>query len=277
MAGARRYFRAALSASGLLVIILMIVFADHLSNHDPTAGMNLRSRFVPPALMEGGSWEHPMGTDNLGRDIFVRVLYGGRVSLRVALIASTLSSVLGIAVGLMSGYLRGWIDRLMLRLTDMWVSFPFLVLALAVIAAVGSTPTVLITLLTLAGWVYPARVTRAQTLRLRELDYVRASVAIGAAPLAIMWRHILPNVLPVNLVLWTLSVGTLVVIEGSLSFIGLGVSPPTPSWGNMLADGRIYMQDAWWLSVFPGAALMLTVLCINALGDALQKLGENGR
>jgi peptide/nickel transport system permease protein len=160
-------------------------------------------------------------------------------------------------------------------ITNIWLSFPFLVLALAVIAAVGVSTEVLILLLSLAGWVYPARVTRAKTLTLRNREFVEASIALGSSSMHIMRVHIFPNVLAVNIVLWTFSVATLILIEGSLSFLGLGVPPPTPSWGNMLSDGKVYLMDAWWMSVLPGVALMLTVLSVNALGDALQKMMSN--
>lgn len=268
-----RRYRDGLVAGALLAIIVLLVFAAPLiTPHDPTAGMNLSNRFLPPAWQAGGTIVHPLGTDNLGRDVLARTLYGGQISLSVAFIAGTLAALIGGTFGLISGYAGGLLDRVMLRLTDIWVAFPFLVLALAVIAVVGSSAPILIALMTLAGWVYPARVTRAQTLTVRQTDYVQAAVALGAEPLHIIWRHIIPAVLSVNIVLWTLTFGTLIIVESSLSFIGLGVSPPTPSWGNMLSASQIYLQDAWWLSVVPGLALMLTVLCINTLGDALQRL-----
>lgn len=267
-----RFSGGIIAALGLAAIVLSVVFAEHVSPHHPTASMDLRARFAPPFWVDGGSLEHPLGTDNLGRDVFARTLHGGRISLQVALIASTISTVIGCGLGLAAGYYGGLLDRVVLRLIDLWMSFPFLVLALAVIAAIGTSTTILIVLLSCAGWVHPAKVTRGQALRVRHLDYVQASVACGASTPHILRTHILPSVVSVNIVLWTFSVGTLILIEASLSFIGLGVSPPTPSWGNMLSDGRMYLQDAWWLSVFPGVALMLTILCVNSLGDALQKL-----
>ncbi|NDJ84909.1 MAG: ABC transporter permease [Chloroflexi bacterium] len=269
----RRYGGGVLATLVLLVIIFSITFADRLTPHDPIQ-MDLRNRFAPPVWSDGGTMSHPLGTDNLGRDVLARTLYGGRVSLRVALTASTISTVVGLLLGLVSGYLGGIVDRVIALITNIWVSFPFLVLALAVIAAVGTSITVLVVLLSLAGWVYPARVTRAQTLRVRQYDYVDASIALGASPAHIIRHHIVPNVASINIILWTLSVGTLIIIESSLSFIGLGVSPPDPSWGNMLSSGQMYLQDAWWLSVFPGLALMLTILCINSLGDALQRMND---
>ncbi|NDJ60577.1 MAG: ABC transporter permease [Chloroflexi bacterium] len=268
-----RRYRGGLVAAGLLtIIVLLVALAPHITPHDPTGGMNLQSRFIPPFWQAGGTLLHPLGTDNLGRDVLARTLYGGQISLGVAFIASSLASLLGITVGVISGYVGGLPDRALMRLTDIWVAFPFLVLALAVIAVVGSSPPILIALMTLSGWVYSARVTRAQTLKLRQTDYVEAAVVLGAPPAQIVWRHIIPGIISVNIVLWTLTFGTLIIVESSLSFIGLGVNPPTPSWGNMLSDSQTYLQDAWWLSVVPGLALMLTVLCVNAVGDALQKL-----
>ncbi|NJL57853.1 ABC transporter permease [bacterium] len=192
----------------------------------------------------------------------------------MAFIATSLASLIGIGIGLVSGYIGGMVDRVLNRLTDVWVAFPFLVLALAVIAVVGSSPSILITLMTLSGWVYPARVTRAQTLKLRQMEYVTASYSLGATRLHIIRTCILPSILAVNIVLWTLTFGTLILVESSLSFIGLGVNPPTPSWGNMLSDSRNYLQDAWWMAVVPGLTLMLTVLCINTVGDTLQRLSS---
>lgn len=272
----REYGMGIVAAIILVLIVGAVFFAEHLTPHDPTAGMNLSSRFMPPAWEMGGTWEYPLGTDNLGRDVLTRTLHGGQVSLQVAFIASTVSMLIGVVYGLLSGYVGGSLDRMLMRITDVWVSFPFMVLALAVIAAVGSTPLVLVALLSLAGWVYPARMTRAQTLKTRQMEFVQASHSMGAPPSHIIRYHIVPYVLSVNIVLWTLSLGTLILIESSLSFIGLGVSPPTPSWGNMLSDSKTYLQDAWWMSIVPGATLMLTILCVNTVGDALQRLVLRG-
>lgn len=268
----RRYGGGVLAGGLLTVIVLSVAFAHLITPHDPTGGMRLPYRFKPPAWQDGGLLEHPLGTDNMGRDLLARTLYGGRVSLWVAFVAGSIGSLVGIVYGLAGGYIGGWLDKLLLRITDIWVSFPFLVLALAVIAVLGSTPTVLIALMALSAWVYPARVTRAQTLKIREMEYVSAAVALGAGPLRIIRVYIIPHILAVNIVLWTLTFGTLILVESSLSFIGLGINPPTPSWGNMLSDSKTYLRDAWWMSVVPGLALMLTILCINALGDTLQRL-----
>jgi ABC-type dipeptide/oligopeptide/nickel transport system permease subunit len=260
----------------LVLIVLSVVFAGNITPYSPTAGMDLRSRFIPPFWESGGTLAHPLGTDNLGRDVLARTLHGGKISLKVALIASTISTFIGAAYGLISGYMGGTLDRILQRINDISVSFPFLVLALAVIAAMGSSTTIMIALLSLAGWVYPARVTRAQTLKIREYDFVHASEALGASRWHIIRQHIIPNIVSINIVIWTFLVSMLMLIEGSLSFLGLGVAPPTPSWGNMLAEGRSYLQDAWWLSVFPGLLLTLTIICVNSSGDILQRLNSHG-
>lgn len=272
----RRNGNTLLAGTTLLIVVVSFLFAGSITSHSPTASMDLRSRFVPPAWEAGGSMEHPLGTDHMGRDVLSRTLHGGQISLQIALIASTIAVLGGAAFGLVSGYVGGPVDRILCAITDLWIAFPFLVLALAVIAAVGSSIPTLIILLSMAGWVYPARVTRAQTMKIRGHEFVQASVATGATHEHIIRYHILPNIVSVNVVLWTLSVGTAILIEGSLSFLGLGISPPTPSWGTMLNEGRTYLQDAWWLSVFPGLTLMLTVLLINASGDALQNILSHG-
>jgi len=269
-----RYREILLAFAGLFLIVFSTYFAEYLTPYDPHGPMNLTNRLLPPLWENTGSIVHPLGTDNMGRDILSRTLHGGWVSLTVAFAASTFASLIGIVVGLAAGYVGGIVDRFILGFSDIWLSFPFLVLALAVIASVGSSMNVLIVLLTLAGWVHSARVTRAQTLRIKQLDFVHASIAFGASPLHIVWRHVLPGILNVNIVMWTFSVGALVLVEGSLSFVGMGVNPGTPSWGNMLSDGRMYLQSAWWMSIFPGIALMLTILSVNSLGDALQKLNN---
>lgn len=272
----RRNGNILLVGFSVTLVAASFLFAGSITHHNPTASMDLRSRFIPPAWEAGGSMEHILGTDHLGRDVLSRTLHGGRISLQIALIASTVAVLGGAAFGLISGYMGGAVDRLLSAITDVWIAFPFLVMALAVIAAVGSSIPTLIILLSLAGWVYPARVTRAQTMKIRQQEFVQASMATGATHLHMIRYHILPNVVSVNVVLWTLSVGTAVLIEGSLSFLGLGISPPTPSWGTMLNEGRTYLQDAWWLSVFPGLTLMMTVLLINATGDALQNILAHG-
>jgi peptide/nickel transport system permease protein len=264
--------RSALVASGLLLAILgSALFATQLAPHDPF-GQDLSNRFRPPFWLEGGSPRYPLGTDGFGRDVLSRLLYGGRVSLLIGFVCSTISATLGITLGLLAGYLGGKPELVIMRLADVQLGFPFLVLAIAVIAVLGSALPVLVGLLSIAGWVYYARITRGQTLRLRHVEFVEAARAVGAGSGRIILRHVLPNVLSPNLVIWTFAIATLILIESSLSFLGLGVQPPTPSWGNMLSDGRTYVDDAWWLAIFPGLAITITVLAVNTLGDALRDI-----
>lgn len=259
----------------LMCIIMPIIFAGYLTPHDPIGAMNLSNRHTPPFWLDGGTSAHPLGTDNLGRDILSRTLHGGQISLLVAFTSGTISAIVGIVLGMVGGYMGGLIDRILVGLTDIWLSFPFLVMALAVIATVGNSVFIMITLLSLMGWVHAARVTRGHTIQLIQSDYVQASLSYGASPFHIIRHHILPNVLNVNIIMWTFSIGMLVVIEGSLSFIGFGVSLGTPSWGSMLSEGQDYLRSAWWISVFPGSALMLTVLAVNFFGDSLQELNNH--
>lgn len=270
----QRYANVALLLALLMVIFGLVIFAGALTANDPMT-MNLSKTLLPPIWVAGGSLAHPLGTDNLGRDILSRTLHGGQVSLKVAFVAGTVSTVLGMALGVVGGYVGGIVDRTLLYISDIWISFPFLVLALAIISAVGGSVLVLIILLSVAGWVHAARITRATTLKLKEAEYVHASLAIGAGPLHVLWSHIVPGIINPNIVMWTFSIGTMIVIEGSLSFIGMGVSTGTPSWGTMISDGRHYLRDAWWMSIFPGMALMITVLTVNYLGDALQNLNNH--
>ncbi len=254
---------------GLLVLLLLVTFPGLVTGHDPET-QNLSARLVPPAWLDGGSTEHLLGTDHLGRDVAARTLYGGRVSLLVGFVAATAASVLGIALGLLAGYRGGWLERVVAEAANVWLAFPFLVLAIATVAVVGSDLTVLVVLLAIAAWVTPTSITRAATASLRGEDYVQAAIGMGASDGWILRRHVLRSVLAPNLVVWTLTVGTLVVIEGALSFLGLGVRPPTASWGNMLSDGRAYLETAWWLVAFPGVALTATVAFTNLLGDGLR-------
>ncbi|MGA3540315.1 ABC transporter permease [Melissospora conviva] len=252
------------AAIGLLLIVAAVLLAGPISGHDPLA-QNLSDRLLPP-----GTDGHLLGTDDKGRDVLARALYGGRISLLVGFVAATAAAVAGIALGLLAGYYGGWWDRIISGMADIWIAFPFLVLAVATLAVVGGTVPVLVVLLTFGAWVTPTRVTRGLARRLRGADHVQAAIGLGASDGRIIRRHVLPAVLPANLIVWTLTVGTLILIEGGLSFLGLGVRPPTPSWGNMLSDGRGYLELAWWATAAPGAALTLTVLLTNLLGDALR-------
>jgi ABC-type dipeptide/oligopeptide/nickel transport system permease subunit len=268
-----RFFHtpAAICAGLVLLLVLASAALAQLSPHDPTA-QALGQRLRPPFWLEGGSLTNPLGTDAFGRDVLTRMLYGGRVSLPIGFLCSSISATVGVTLGLIAGYRAGALGLAILRVSDIQVAFPFLVVAIAVVAVVGSDFPVLIALLSVPGWVFYARITRGQTLRLRRVEYVEAARIIGASTPRIIRRHILPNVMAANLVIWTFAIASLILIESSLSFLGIGVQPPTPSWGNMLSEGRSYVSDAWWLSVFPGLAIAITVLAVNTLGDVLRDL-----
>jgi peptide/nickel transport system permease protein len=265
-------YPSALTALAVVLIIgLSTLFANLLSTQDPAA-QALGARLQPPFWLPNGSLRHILGTDGFGRDVFTRILYGGRVSLLIGLVCSTTGAVIGVGLGLLAGYHGGKISTVIMRLSDVQLAFPFIVLAIAVIATLGSDIKVLLALLSFFGWVAFARMTRGQTLRIRNGEYVEAARVVGASSGRIMGRHILPNILSANLVIWTFNVAQLILVESTLSFLGLGVQPPTPSWGNMLSEGRTYISEAWWLAIFPGLAITVTVLAVNTLGDALRDI-----
>jgi len=246
----------------VVLLILIAIFAPWLAPQDPLA-QSLADRDLPP----GG--EHWMGTDRLGRDIFSRVLYGARVSLSVGIIAQGVSVSLGLLLGLAAGYLRGWTDHLIMWLVNVVWAFPYLLLVLAIQFALGNRPENIFLAIGLTGWVGVARVVSGEVLSLRERGFVDAARCLGLSPWRIMLRHILPNVLPTLVVVTTLGLATAIIAEAALSFLGLGIQPPNPSWGNMILDGYTRIQFAWWQAVFPSAAIVFSVLSFNLLGDAL--------
>ena len=279
----RRFLRHRLAvASGIVLLLLALAslsapLAASLLGHDPNA-VNLLGRFQPPGP------EHPLGTDELGRDLLLRLLYGGRVSLFVGLVGAIAAAVLGTLVGLVAGYIGGRLDALLMRLTDAVIALPLLPL-LIVLAAIdfselgvprelaqAETASLyrILLIVALVGWTTVARLVRGATLSVREHDYVRAAVALGAGPLRIMSRHILPNVVSPIIVATTLSVGNVVLIESVLSFLGLGIQPPLPSWGNMLTGAQELIWQAPALAIWPGMAIFVTVIAFNFLGDGLQ-------
>lgn len=258
----------------LALIALACLLGPVVLDADPLA-QDLGNRLKGPSWLGGDGGL--LGTDSFGRDLLARTLAGGRVSLAVGFGAATGAVVIGVLLGLVAGYRGGRLDRAIMTLADVWLAFPFLVLALATVAVVGSDIPVLIALLTLGGWVLPTRVTRTIVQRLRGEDFVVAATGAGASDGYVIAKHLLPQVLPVTLVVWSFTVGTLVVIESSLSFLGLGVRPPTPSWGNLISDGTAYMETAWWILTWPSIMIAVTVLCANALGTALrQRLNSVG-
>lgn len=252
----------------LLVLAALALFAPLIAP-DPLT-QSLRDRLQPPAWLEDGGAKHLFGTDQLGRDLYARLLNGLRVSLAIGLIAATSSALIGVSLGLLAGYFRGATEGVVMRLADIQLAFPLLVLAIAILALVGGSLIPLVLVLSLFGWAIYARVVRATVLVQRQMDYVNAARTAGAGHLRIMLRHLLPNIVAPVLVLWTFSVAQMVVLEGALSFLGLGVRPPAPSLGGIMSDGRQVLELAWWLTVFPGTALVALVLAFNALGDDLR-------
>lgn len=265
--------RAALVGSIIMSIFLFIALAGPalLSSHH-YAEMNLSIWMLPPFWMEGGSWEYPLGTDELGRDTLSRIMYGARIAFIVAGVVVIVSASVGVLLGLMSGYFGGLIDTIIMRIVDIQWTFPAMLLAIAVMAILGTSLPNLLLVVAITQWVSYARTVRGVVLSLKEEDFVTASRSIGANSAHIIFRHILPNVMAPVLVLATFGVGRIVLMEASLSFLGLGVPPPTPSWGSMISLGRQHLFTAWWLVTLPGAALTLLVLGVNQLGDGLRDL-----
>ena len=251
------------------LLLLVVLLGPVLAPHNPTA-QELANRLKPPFWMEKGSLQYPLGTDDLGRDILSRMMYGVRISLLVGGLAVVISGAIGITLGLASGYFGGWVDDVLMRICDVQLSIPLTLLAISVIAVVGSSLPTLIAVLGLTQWVMYARVVRGEALSCREREYVEAARAIGATHLRILRTCILSNAVPTILVTATLRMATVVMIEAGLSYLGLGIQPPNPSLGSMLSDGRQYLATAWWLSTFPGLAIVVIVLGINLLGDGLR-------
>jgi peptide/nickel transport system permease protein len=251
----------------LLIAIAGTVILSGWLLPDPTR-ISLSSRLVPPLVNAA----HPLGTDALGRDILARVASGGWISLQVGFISVAGSVVLGVAMGLVAGYYRGIWDMILMRFADVQLALPFILLAITFVAIVGGSITNTIILLIVSQWVQYARLVRASVMSLREREFVLSARAIGVADRNIIMRHLLPNLLGPVVVLMTLNVANNILLESSLTFLGLGVDPSIPSWGGMLAEGRTYLQTAWWISVVPGLAILLTVLGLNLLGDWLRDL-----
>ena len=257
------------AAAVMLTIVASALFAPWIAPRDPLA-VNIRARLHPPAWMEGGSARHLLGTDQVGRDLLSRVIYGGRVSLVVGVTAVLISATIGVLLGLTAGYFRSRIDWTIMTLVNVMLTFPFVLLALAVIAVLGPSLVNMIIVLGVAGWPIYARVVRAETLAIREREFVLAGRALGMSHARIVFRQILPNLVSAIVVIATLQVAQVIILESFLSFLGLGVQPPTPAWGNMLGEGRVYMLNSWWIAAFPGLAIFATTLAINLMGNALR-------
>ena len=262
--------RWGLVAAGILALIVAgTIAAPWIAPHDPLA-VNIRHRLGPPAWMDGGVRAHVLGTDQVGRALLSRMIYGGRGSLGVSVCAVILSATIGVLLGLGAGYFGGRLDWTIMTSVNVMLTFPFVLLALAVIAVLGPSLANMIAVLGVAGWPVYARVIRAETLALREREFVVAGRALGMSHARIVFRQILPNLVSAIVVIATLQVAQVIVAESFLSFLGLGVQPPTPAWGNMLGEGRVYMLNSWWIATFPGLAIFLTTLAINLMGNALR-------
>jgi ABC-type dipeptide/oligopeptide/nickel transport system permease subunit len=245
------------------------ILAPAIAPHDPLA-VNIRHRLAPPVWMEGGTSRHVLGTDQVGRDLLARVIYGGRISLVIGVAAVLISTTIGVLLGLAGGYFGGRVDWTIMTAVNVLLTFPFVLLALAVIAVLGASLGNMIVVLGVAGWPIYARVVRAETMAIREREFILAARALGMSHARIIFRQILPNLVSPIVVIATLQVAQVIVLESFLSFLGLGVQPPTPAWGNMLGEGRVYMLNSWWIAAFPGLAIFLTTLAINLMGNALR-------
>jgi peptide/nickel transport system permease protein len=255
----------------VLAAVVAAALAPWVAPHSPTSG-RLAARLTPPSWQANGTLERLLGTDLLGRDVLSRLIWGARISLLIALSATVLGASVGSLLGLVTGYYRGRVDRIVTKLIDVQLAFPFVLLAIAVIAVAGPSVPVLIVVLAIGSWVGHARIVRGLILGLREREYVQAARALGAGTPRVMFRHLLPEVLSVILVLATFDVGRIIILESTLSFLGLGVQPPTPSWGSDLRDAAAYVRQAWWIAAFPGLAIMIVVLGVNLVGDVLRDI-----
>ncbi|MEX0765800.1 MAG: nickel transporter permease [bacterium] len=263
-----RSLRNPLTLAGVLIIGALVgiaLVASLIAPADPTR-TNLEIRFDPPTRA------HPFGTDQLGRDILSRVIYGTRVSLRIAILTAVIATTIGAPLGIISGYFRGRVDDLLMRLTDMFMAFPRLILAMAIAAALRPSLENVIIAISLAAWPAYARLARSVTLGLREETFVEAARALGAGSMRILSRHVLPGVLSPLVIQISLDMGGIILTAAGLGFIGIGAQPPTPEWGVMIADGRNYITQQWWVSTFPGIAIALVVLGFNLLGDGIRDL-----
>ena len=265
----RHWKRSPLSMIGTVIIfclILVALLAPLLAPHDPFTQDLQNLRLTAP------SSGHLFGTDQLGRDIFSRVIWGSRISLRIAMMVAIISGPTGLVLGIVSGFFGGRVDEILMRLTDMFLAFPKLILAMAVASALGPNLNNAIFAIAVASWPSYARLARGETLVIRELEYIDAARAIGANHLRILFRHVLPSCLPTIIVRISLDMGGIILTAAGLGFIGFGAQPPTPEWGIMISDGRNFLHEQWWVSTFPGIAILIVVLGFNLLGDGVRDI-----
>ena len=258
-----RHNRMALCGGGIVLLMFLMAGAASFTSIDPAA-INISQSLLPP------SFTHPLGTDDLGRSVFVRMLYGARISLLVGFVAVGISTLIGIVFGALAGYYGRWVDTVIMRFVDIMLCFPTFFLILAVIAFLDPSIWNIMIVIGLTSWMGVARLIRAEFLSLRQRDFVLAARALGGSDARLIFRHILPNAMSPVLVSATLGVAGAILTESALSFLGIGVQPPTPSWGNMLIVGKQTLGSAWWLSVFPGLAILITVLGYNLLGEGIR-------
>lgn len=254
-------------AAFIMVVLVCAIFAPFIAMHDPSV-------MDPNAILTAPSVNHPFGTDSLGRDIFSRIIYGGRISLSIGFIAVGIAVILGIFFGSIAGYYGGSIDTAIMRFVDIMLCFPTFFLILAVIAVLEPSIANIMIVIGMTSWMGVARLIRAEILTIKERDYIAASRVMGGGDLWIITRHLIPNAIGTVLVSATLGIGGAILVESALSFLGIGVQPPTPSWGNILMDGKSTLGVAWWLTVFPGVLILLTVLAYNLLGEGLRDVLE---
>ncbi len=261
----------AAGASFVLLVTLAAVAAPWLAPHDPTR-QSLRARLAAPTWEAADNKAHPLGTDHLGRDVLSRMVFGARVSLLVGFSAVVVGGLVGSSLGILAGFRGGLTGAAIMTLADAQLAFPFILLAIGIIAVLGPSFPTLIAVIGLSGWVSYARILRSQVLSLRSREFVDAIHALGGSVLRIVWKHVLPNVLSSLVVIATLELARAIVLEATLSFLGLGIQPPTPSWGGMVQEGREYLDSAWWISTFPGLFLMATSIVVSRTGDWLRDL-----
>jgi ABC-type dipeptide/oligopeptide/nickel transport system permease subunit len=262
--------RLAVACAALVALfIVMAIFAPVIAPHDPNE-TDLFRRLQVPGWAEGGEWSYLLGCDALGRDILSRIIYGSRISIFIGAAVILVATTAGILAGLASGYLRGWVDVVISRVVDVLLGFPYLIFAIGLVAMMGPGLLNIILALAYKEWVIPCRVVRGETLAVRELEYIEAARALGASRSHIMLKEILPNILSPVIVVATIRMANVIILEASLSFLGLGVQPPTASWGSMVADGRAFILESWWVSTFPGLAILLLVLAINVASQGLR-------
>lgn len=268
---ARQVKRYPVLSMAVLVLLLVIptLFAAQIAPYNPVKG-SLSKRLQPPVWVQGGSLEHPLGTDKMGRDILSRIIYGSRISLVVSMLAILVAGSIGTILGLLAGYFGGKLDTVIMRLVDMSLAVPTILLALVLVAIVGPSFGTVITVISVILWARYARQVRGEVLSIKAHDFIARARVAGASHLRIIARYIFPNVINSLIVLATLQVGAVILLESTLSFLGVGIPRPTPAWGIMVADGRELIVMAWWVSMFPGLAIMLTVLSLNLLGDWLR-------